>query len=226
MARKDGSPGRIKQIAQVYSLTRQGDPKITLWLVLAFLVPLVIAVAIGAAFGAVIWGVLFGVTLGLLATTIVFGRRAEAAQYNLLRERPGGAAAALNMLRRGWTVTPAVAVDRYQSYISRVTGRPGVVLVGEGQPNRVRHLLIQEKKRIGRVAPEAPVHEFIVGDGEGLTPLPKLVKSVRKLPRALTASQVSEVNRRLKALASQQGMLPVPKGPLPKGTKMPKMPRT
>lgn len=226
MARKDGTPGRIAQIKQLYSITREGDPKITLWLVLSFVVPFVVLLGIGLLLGQVIWGVLFGLVVGLLVVTIVFGRRAEAAQYNLLKGQPGGAAAALNMLRRGWTITPAVAVDRYQSFVSRATGRPGVVLIGEGQPARVRHLLIQEKKRIGRVAPDAPVHEFIVGDGEGLTPLPKLVKSVRKLPRALTAAQVSEVDRRLKALSSQQGMLPVPKGPLPKGVKMPKMPKT
>jgi hypothetical protein len=226
MARKDGSPGRIAQIRQLYSITKQGDPAITWWLVGSFVVPLVVLVAIGAVLGQVVWGVLFGLVVGLLVVTIVFGRRAEAAQYTLLKAQPGGAAAALNMLRRGWTVTPAVAVDRYQSLVSRATGRPGVVLVGEGQPSRVRHLLIQEKKRIGRVAPDAPVHEFIVGDGEGLTPLPKLVKAVRKLPRALTSGQVSEVNRRLKALANQQGMMPVPKGPLPKGVKMPKMPKT
>jgi hypothetical protein len=226
MARKDGSPGRIAQIKQLYSITKQGDPSITWWLVLSFAVPFVVLTVLGIVLSQVVWGVLFGLVVGLLVVTIVFGRRAEAAQYNLLKGQPGGAAAALNMLRRGWTVTPAVAVDRYQSFVSRATGRPGVVLVGEGQPARVRHLLIQEKKRIGRVAPDAPVHEFIIGEEEGLTPLPKLVKQVRKLPRALTPAQVSEVNRRLKALANQQGMLPVPKGPLPKGVKLPKMPKS
>jgi hypothetical protein len=225
MARKDGTPGRLAQIKQVYSITKQGDPKIALWLLLAFFGPFLVVLLVALVLGQAIWGVLFGLTIGLLVTTIVFGRRAERAQYTLLSNQTGGAAAALNMLRRGWTVTPAVAVDRYQSYVSRVTGRPGVVLVGEGQPNRVKHLMIQEKKRIGRVAPDAPVNEFIVGDGEGLTPLPKLVRRVQKLPRALTAAEVTEVNRRLKALESHQGMLPIPKGPLPKGAKMPKMPR-
>lgn len=225
MARKDGKQGRLAQIKQVYAVTKQGDPAINAWLAGSFFGPLIVLVVAGILLGSWFWGVLFGLTIGLLVTTIVFGRRAEAAQYNLLKSQPGGAAAALGMLRRGWTVTPAVAVDRSQSYVSRVTGRPGVVLIGEGQPHRVKQLLIQEKKRIGRVAPEAPVHEFIVGEAEGLTPLPKLVRSVQKLPRSLTASQVSEVNRRLKALENTQGMMPVPKGPLPKGTKLPKMPK-
>ena len=46
-----------------------------------------------------------------------------------------------------------------------------------------------------------------------------------KLPRALTASEVTELNYRLKALDSQRGQLPIPKGPLPKGARMPKVPK-
>lgn len=225
MSRKDGKPGRFSQILQVYKVTKQGDSKITLWLVGSFLLPFVVLLGVGFLVSApVIFGLL-GFTAGLLLATIVFGRRAEKAQYTLIAGQPGAAAAALGMLRRGWTTTPAVAVDRYQTYISRVTGRAGVVLIGEGQPNRVKHLMIQEKKRVARVAPDAPIHEFIVGDGEGLTPLPKLVRAVQKLPRALTPAQVREVNQRLKSLESAQGILPIPKGPLPKGARMPKMPR-
>ncbi len=225
MSRKDGKPGRIAQILQVYKVTKKADPKIALWLAGAFLLPFVLLLALGFVLDSPIMFGLLGLVSGLLLATIVFGRRAERAQYTLIAGQPGAAAAALGMLRRGWTTTPAVAVDRYQSYISRATGRPGVVLIGEGQPNRVKHLMIQEKKRVSRVAPEAPVHEFIVGEGEGLTPLPKLVRAVQKLPRALTQAQVREVNKRLKSLESTQGMLPIPKGPLPKGSRMPKMPR-
>ncbi|MFZ0324028.1 MAG: DUF4191 domain-containing protein [Actinomycetes bacterium] len=225
MSRKDGKPGRFSQLFQVYKVTRKADPRIGLWLIGSLLVPFLVGLAIGFVLKSPVMLGLLGFTAGVLLATIVFGRRAERAQYTLIAGQPGASAAALGMLRRGWTTTPAVAMDRYQSYVSRVTGRPGVVLVGDGQPNRVRHLMALEKKRVARVAPETPVHEFIVGDDDGLTPLPKLVRRIQKLPRVLSQTQVNEVNRRLKSLESANGPLPIPKGPLPKGARMPKMPR-
>ena len=36
--------------------------------------------------------------------------------------------------------------------VHRLIGRPGVVLIGEGAPHRVRPLIAQEKKKIARVA--------------------------------------------------------------------------
>lgn len=225
MARKDDSPGRIAQIGQVYRFTRQSEPRIGLWLAAAFVGPLVVLVLLGVLVDRAILGGLFGVLIGLLAPLVVFSRRAEAAQYRMLAAQQGGSAGALQLLRRGWTITPAVAVDRHSSVVSRVTGRPGVVLVGEGQPARVRQLLVQERKRINRVAPDTPVHEFVVGDGDGQTPLRRLVRTVQKLPRVLTGSQVAEVNRRLKALETGRGPVPIPKGPLPKGAKLPPRPR-
>ena len=44
-----------------------------------------------------------------------------------------------------------------------------------------------------------------------------------KLPRNLKTPQVTEVNRRLKALGTMN--LPIPKGPMPKGMRMPRGPR-
>ena len=72
---------------------------------------------------------------------------------------------------------------------------------------------------------DAPVHEILVGDGEGEVPLKKLTRTVMKLPRALAPAEVTELNNRLKSLDSQRGQLPIPKGPLPKGARMPKMPK-
>ena len=48
----------------------------------------------------------FGILTGMLAVLIVFGRRAERAAYAQVEGQPGAAAAALQMLRRGWEVKP------------------------------------------------------------------------------------------------------------------------
>ena len=97
------------------------------------------------------------------------------------------------------------------------------MLIGEGSPNRVGSLLAAEKKKITRFVPDVPVYEVQAGDEEGQVPLRKLNRHLTKLPRNLKNPQVSEVNRRLKALGTMN--LPIPKGPMPKGAKMPRGPR-
>src|SRR6478752_7688887 len=44
----------------------------------------------------------------------------------------------------------------------------------EGKPNRVRPLLAAEKKKMSRVVGDIPVHDIVVGNGEGEIPLKKL----------------------------------------------------
>jgi len=225
MARKDGKPGRISQLVQAFTMTRKSDPHILWVLIGVWAIPFAIGLALGFVVGPIWLWTLLGITSGVLAATIVFGRRAERAAFAQIEGQPGAGAAALNMLRRGWTVTPAIAVTRNQDVVHRAVGRPGVVLVAEGSPTRVGNLMGQEKKKINRVAPDVPVHEIAVGNGAGQVPLRKVQRTVAKLPNSLTSAQVSEVNQRLKALASVQGSLPIPKGPLPKNVRMPKVPK-
>jgi hypothetical protein len=225
MARKDGKPGRLAQIAQAYSTTRKTDRRLPWVLLGVWAIPVAIGVALGLTLGPIWMWVLLGITSGVLVAMIVFGRRAERAAFAQIEGQPGAAAASLNILRRGWTVTPAVAVTRNQDVVHRAVGRPGVVLVAEGSPTRVGNLLGQEKKKVNRVAPDVPVHELTVGKEPGQVPLRKLQRKVARLPNQLTSSQVSQLNQRLKALQSVQGSLPIPKGPLPKNVKLPKVPK-
>ena len=75
---------------------------------------------------------------GLLAATFWFSRRAMRAAYKQIEGQPGAAAAVIQSIRGGtWAVTPAVAVSKNQDIITRVVGRPGVVLVSEGPSTRV-----------------------------------------------------------------------------------------
>ena len=228
MARKDtpdeapAKQGRLAQIRSAYTMTRKVDPAVG-WVTAAtaFLV-LAVAVAIGFLIGHPVYVGVLGLMLAILAATIVFGKRAEKAAFSQVDGQPGAAAAALNMLRRGWTVTPAVAVTRNQDIVHRVTGRPGVVLVGEGSPTRLGNLLAAEKKKVARYVPEVPVYDVQAGNESGQVPLRKLNRHLMKLPRNLTKGQVAELNDRLQALPRSMQM---PKGPIPKGVKMPKGPK-
>ncbi len=218
--------GRIAQLRQAYAMTRPNDPQLP-WVLAALFVGVFVAIL---ALGFVLnnpWTLgLIGLMVATLATMFVFSRRVEKAAFSSIEGQPGAAAAVLNTLRRGWTVTPAVAVTRNQDIVHRVTGRPGVVLVAEGRPSSAANLLTAERKRVARVLGDAPVHEFLVGDGDGQVRLKKLSRTIQKLPRTLRPPEVSELNRRLKALDNQRGQLPIPKGPLPKGARMPKVPRS
>ncbi len=228
MARKDvqkesaeKKPGRIAQFKSTYRMARRTDRWIG-WISLgAILLTLAIFVILGFVFDQRILYPVMGLPMALLVGALIFGRRAERAAYAQIEGQPGAAMAALGTLRRGWDTTPVVAANKHQDVVHRAVGKPGIVLVGEGTSHqRVNNLLSQEKRRHARVAPETPIHEFIVGRGPDEVPLPQLAKQVRKLPRQLRGPELTELRSRLRALGTQP--VPMPKGPMPKGLRMPR----
>lgn len=224
MARKETSenPGRLAQIAQTYKMTRQADSTIGLVIAAVGIVTFGVILALGFLIDHPIWAGILGFLLALLAMAVVFGRRAERAAFGQLEGKPGAAAAVLQNVGRGWTVTPAVGMNKSQDVVHRAVGKAGVVLVGEGNPNRVKALLANEKKKVSRVVYDVPVHDFIVGNGEGALPLKKLRATLLRLPRTLSGPKTTEVNDRLKALGDLMSNMPIPKGPMPKGMRMPR----
>ncbi|MGH3413395.1 MAG: DUF4191 domain-containing protein [Marmoricola sp.] len=221
MAPKKKKSGRIAQLAQSYRVTRQSDPRIGLILLGTFLAVAVVA-------WAVVWfllmvglgfAIVFGILCGILGALLVFGRRAQAAAYAQIEGKPGAAAAALGQLQRGWTLEPMVAFNKQQDVVTRVVGPPGIVLVGDGNPNRVKPLLASERRKHERVASETPIHELIVGDGPDEVPVRKLAKRVRKLGRQVKPAELTDVLNRLKALDATRSNVPLPKGPVPTSMK-------
>ena len=140
----------------------------------------------------------------------------------MVNKPPGAAAAILQSMRGGWTVTPAVAANKNMDVVHRAVGKPGVVLVGEGSPNRLPGLLAAEKKRVSRVAYNVPIYDIQVGDEEGQVPIRRLQRHMMKLPRNLKGPAVADLNFRLQALPQT---LQMPKGPMPRPGRMPKAPR-
>jgi hypothetical protein len=227
MAKKtpEEKTSRRGQLRAAWTMTRKVDRRLPLVVAGVFLAVLALFVVIGLLLNNPWTFAIVGLTSGTVAALLVFGRRAERAALKTVEGQVGAGASVLTTLRKGWTVSPAVAVTRNQDLVHRAVGRPGVVLVAEGRPAGATNLLTAERKRVQRVAPDAPVHEILVGDGDGQVPLRKLSRTIMKLPRALSPSEVTELNFRLKALDNQRGQLPIPKGPLPKTARMPKVPR-
>lgn len=217
--------GRIRQMFQAYSITKKSDPKLPLILLAWFLgVGAIAAMAEMVFFGrglfGIIFAVVFGLLSGLLAVLIVLGRRAERAAYHQIEGQAGAAAGALQMLKRGWHVKPAVAFNRNQDLVHRVIGRPGIILVGEGNPSRVRQLLATERTKHQRMAGEdVPVHEIVVGQGEGEIALPKLTRHLQKMKKQIQPAVMTALLQKVKALDAMRPAAPMPRGPMPTSTK-------
>jgi len=218
-AKRAESRARRGQIFEAFKMQRREDKA---------LVPLMAAALVGVAAAAFLIGLIWdmqwlflgpGVVLGALAAVLLFGRRVSRNVYSKAEGQRGAAAWALDNLRGGnWRVTQAVAGTTQLDAVHRVLGRPGVILVGEGAPHRVKNLLAQEKKRLARVVGSTPIYDVIVGNGEGEVPLRKLQQHMMKLPKNISNADVDRLEKGMAALASRGAALP--KGPLPAGAKM------
>jgi hypothetical protein len=145
--------------------------------------------------------------------------------YSQAEGQPGAAGWLLgNQLRGDWRVTQTVAGTTQLDAVHRLVGRPGIVLVGEGAPHRVRGLIAQEKKKISRIAGDVPIYDIVVGTGEGEVRLGKLQRALVKLPTNLSKQEVAALEKRLAALGGSR--MPLPKGPMPQGAKMRNLQRT
>jgi hypothetical protein len=215
----DAPPGRVEQVKQVWSMTRAQDPRAIPLILGPALLVLAVLVVLGIVLGHIIIGSVIAVLAAVIVGTSIFGRRATKTMYAQVEGRPGAAAAVLQGMRGDWRVTAAVGFTKNQELVHRVVGRPGVVLVGEGNSvNAIRGLVVDQKRRIGRVAPDTPIYDLIIGEGEDQVPIRRLQSHMVKLPRNLKKSEINGVEARMKALGGPN--MPIPKGPMP--TRMPR----
>ncbi|HYO85565.1 MAG TPA: DUF4191 domain-containing protein [Dermatophilaceae bacterium] len=214
----DKKQGRLAQIKQVYTLTRQHDPLIGVWMVGMFVLVVLLGYLIGSRFDLPVYGAFVALPLAFLAATFLLSKRAERAMYRVFEAQPGGAGAALQGLRRGWSYEQQpVAIDAGRStdmteagMLFRAVGRPGVVLIGEGPAGRVARLLQNERKRTQRLVPNVPVTTLRVGVGEGTDVVAhrQLLGKLKKLPKRLTKTEVSAVTKRLRSVGGARPSIP------------------
>jgi hypothetical protein len=210
---------RLTQLKLAFTMTRKSDPKMLPIVLGAFVITLAAFVLLGAALGHPVYLGIIGLLFALLVTTSVFARRVQKTAFSQVEGQLGAAAAVLNNMRGNWRVTPAVGFSKEQDLIHRVIGRPGIVLVAEGNQGRTRTLVGNEKRALARVIGDTPVYDVSVGDGEGQIALKDLERHFARLPRNIKPARVNELDSRLKALRTA-APLPIPKGPMP--TRMPR----
>jgi len=210
---------RLKQIGLVFSFTAKRDKWFVPLCVVVAVIPLAVAVTFVVLGGAWIW-LAVAVTVALLGVLIVLNLRSNKAMMIEAEGQPGAAAQVAQTMRGDWRVTPAIASTTQLDMVHLVIGRPGVILLGEGNPGRVRGLLGQEKRRLSRIIGSAELHDYLVGPGDGELPIAKLRGTLMKLPRTITVKDVNALDARLKALAARPQM---PKGAIPKNMRPPQM---
>jgi len=210
---------RFQTFRDAYSVTKTVKPWIGAGIVGVFAITWAIGISIGLVIGHPIYIGFVALPVAVLAAMFFFTRIASSAAYVSIEGQIGAGASVLMAIRKGWTTTPAVAVTKNQDMVHRSVGRAGIVLTGEGT-QAVRAMLQDERKKAERFAPGVPVTEVYVGDGAGQVSLRKLQKHLAKLPKKLSAHQMREVRARFKAIGGMS--MPIPKGPMPKGIRVPK----
>jgi hypothetical protein len=223
-AKRAASKARRKQIFEAFKMQRREDKALIPWMVGVFLLSVVVVFGIGLIFN-LHWILLpIGIAIGVLAAISIFGRRVQRSVYTKADGQPGAAGWALDNMRGQWRVTAGIAGTTHLDAVHRVIGRPGIILVAEGAPHRVKSLLAQEKKRTARVAGSTPIYDVVVGNEDGMVPLKQLQRHIMKLPRNISAKDMESLEARLAALGSRAAAMP--KGPMPAGAKMRSVQRT
>lgn len=198
-------PGRIKQIIEVYKYTQEVD-RSTLPLML---VAIVASIAVGVLLTMLIfsspwYGIFMGLAIGVLIAMMILARKAERAAFGRIKGQPGAALAAMQSIRRGWNVDdePVQIDPRSQKMLFRASGRAGIAVVAEDSSSISMKLLEKERRSIRRVLQHenVPVHQIVVGDGDGEIPLHKLPTYMQRMKKQLTKDESAQVTKRLNAL--------------------------
>ncbi|HEY0247761.1 MAG TPA: DUF4191 domain-containing protein [Gryllotalpicola sp.] len=223
-------PGRMRQMWDVFQMTRKYDKRALPLMLAAFLAPVVVGVVValvvsrGSIFSLVLW-IVAGVLAGVLLAIVVLGRRAERAAYSQIDGQPGAVGAVLrSSLRRGWrgSEMPVAVNSKTRDAVYRAVGRGGVVLISEGPKSRTARMLEEERRKISRTVPNVAVTTISVGPDADSVPLHKVASRLTKIKSTLTKTEIAAVDNRLSSL---QTALPIPKGVDPMRVRAPRQPR-
>ena len=197
---KGAAPEKQSQLAvlkDAFKLVKDNSPIAIVWCLLIFVLILVFGVIIGNNLGHPIYAGFLSIPLAFLAAFFLFTRFANTAAFSSIEGQIGAGASVLMSIRRGFVTTPAVNVNRDQDMVHRVSGKAGIILVGEGG-FAVRSLMQDEKRKMERFLSGVPITEIYVGDGQNQVSIRKLQKHLKKLPKKLNTAQLREVRARLR----------------------------
>ena len=230
-ARRQAGKEQRGQMWQALKIQSKQDKLLWPLMIGAVLLGALVFFLIGSLWGGQWWMLPLGVLVGVMGAMAIFSQRIQKTVYSKAEGQPGAAAWALDQLRSGWRVNQAVAATTSFDAVHRVVGRCGIVIVGEGEPRRLKPLMAQEKKKVARVVGDTPIYELIVGEEQDATPeqvpLRKLNRRLTRYPMNISRAKVDALDTRLRALSTKTGIQnQMPKGPVPQGAKVRNIPRS
>ena len=172
-------PGRLKQMLEVFKYTQEVDRTTLPWMIGAVVIAIILGVLLSwLVLNSPWYGIFLGIAVGLLAAMLILARKAERAAFSRIKGQSGAPLAAMQSIRRGWDVAeePVQVDPRSQKMLFRASGRAGIAVVAEDSSAVSMKLLEKERRNIRRVLQHenVPIHQIVVGDGEGEVPLHKL----------------------------------------------------
>ena len=208
---------RTRQFVQAYRITSEHDPRLRWYMLGAAAGTIAVIALVGVLTRLAWWAWLpLALTTALLAALLVLTQRVKKVNFTRYAGQPGSSEVALQLLNnKKYSYDMAITATRQLDLVHRVLGPGGVVLLGEGQPARVKPLLASEAKKHEQVAWGTKVTTMMVGDATGQVPLAQLQKAIEKLPKVMEPHQIAEVKQRLRALDAVRPKAPMPKGPMP-----------
>ena len=207
--------GRLKQIKRAYQLTHEYDKLLPLLIWGSWALTIVVFVVIGILANQVIFLAIMGVMTGMLVAMIILVQRTKRATYKRHLGQAGSAEVALSFLPKQWISSPVIAATKQKDVVHRTVGPGGLILIGEGEPGRLKPLLGSEVRKHERIAYGVTVTTIMMGDKPGQVPLDKLADTIKKRPKVLQPNQVTDIKARLRALDAVRPPIPLPKGPMP-----------
>ena len=210
---------QLAVVKDAYRLVKKDSPLAVVWCLVIFILVLTFGVIIGNNLDHPIYAGFITLPVAFLAAFFLFTRYANTAAFASIQGQLGAGASVLMSIKRGFVTTPAVNVNRDQDMVHRVSGKAGIILVGEGGFG-VKSLMQDEKRKMERFLSGVPVTEVMVGENAGQVSIRKLHKHLKKLPKKLNTAQLREVRARLRSVGGLN--LPMPKGPMPTNVRMPR----
>ncbi|MDD7465949.1 MAG: DUF4191 family protein [Actinomycetaceae bacterium] len=185
----------------------------------SFALFLVLGIVLGIVTGHWISWTITGIALAILAPMVTLTTLISKAAYRQADGIPGASGGVLSQLGRGWIIKeePVEFSRDMKSFVFRAVGKPGVVLVAEG-PGDLSPMMRAAAKQVNRTVASAPVVTLYVGHGPKQIKLENLKKTIKRLPRTMTAREVSDTAQRLDAIKA--GAIPIPKGMDPAKARM------
>ena len=154
------------QMWQAFNIQRKQDNKLIPYMLLALLLPAVLLFLLGFVWGNKWLWLIIGLILGATLAMLVFSRRLQRSVYDRASGQAGAAGWALDNMRDGvgmkWVTKQGVQVNNHMDLVHRVVGTPGVVLVGEGEKQRIKPMMDKERRRLARIVGDTPIYLSLI----------------------------------------------------------------